>query len=172
MHNFIAIVYLWRQIGDKIDTQISWPWKHFFASKIVLRVIVCCLRGVGSMSSSRRIPRFIVLFSSGHRWLFFVASLWAYVVVASLLRLHVVGSSFRRVRYILGQVLDVWRHVLYRLYLHKLYLPFFAWYLVALLPCYLVTLLLCYLVTLLLYYLVSLLLCYLVTLLLCYLVTL
>ena len=31
--------------------------------------------------------------------------------------------------------------LLYRLYMHKLYLPFFAWYLVALLPCYLVTLL-------------------------------
>ena len=97
----------------KIDTQISWPWKHFFASKIVLRVIVCCLRGVGSMSSSRRIPRFIVLFSSGHRWLFFVASLWAYVVVASFLCLRVVGSSFRRLPYILGQVLDVWGHILY-----------------------------------------------------------
>ena len=113
VHNFMAIVYLRRQIGDKIDTQISWPWKHFFASKIVLRVIVCCLRGVGSMSSNRHIPRFIVLFSSGHRWLFFVASLWAYVVVASFLCLRVVGSSFRRLRYILGQVLDVWRHNIY-----------------------------------------------------------
>ena len=110
---------------------------------------------VGSMSSSRRIPRFMVLFYSGHRRLF-LASLSAYVVVASLLYLRVVGSSFRRVRYILGQVLDVWRHILYRLYLHKLYLPFFAWYLVALLPCYLVTLLLCYLVTLLLCYPVTL----------------
>ena len=39
--------------------------KHFFASKIVLRVIVCCLRGVGFMSSSRHIPRFIVLFFFG-----------------------------------------------------------------------------------------------------------
>ena len=97
----------------KIDTQISWPWKHFFASKIVLRVIVCCLRGVGSMSSSRRIPRFIVPFSSGHRWLFFVASLWAYVVVTSFLCLRVVGSSFRRLPYILGQVLDVWGYILY-----------------------------------------------------------
>ena len=95
----VRTLYLWRQIGDKIDTQISWPWKHFFASKIVLRVIVCCLRGVGSMSSSRRIPRFIVVFSSGHRWLFFVASLWAYVIVASFLCLRVVGSSFR-LRYI------------------------------------------------------------------------
>ena len=28
---------IWRQIGDKIDTQILWPQKHFFASKIVLR---------------------------------------------------------------------------------------------------------------------------------------
>ena len=38
---FISVTYnLWRQIGDKI----SWPWKRFFASKIVLRVIVCCLR--------------------------------------------------------------------------------------------------------------------------------
>ena len=43
-----------REIGDKPDTQISWPWKHFFASKIVLRVIVCCLRGVDSMSSRVR----------------------------------------------------------------------------------------------------------------------
>ena len=120
--------------------------KHFFASKIVLRVIARCLRGVGSMSSSRRIPRFIVLFSSGHRWLFYVTSLWAYVVVASFLCLLVVGSSFSRLRYILGQVL----------YLHKLYLPFFAWYLVVLLPFYLVTLLLCYLVTLLLCYPVTL----------------
>ena len=112
----------------------------------------------------------------GHRWLFFVASLWAYVVVASFLCLRVVASSFR-------------------LYFHKFYLPSFAWYLVALLPCYLVTLLSCYLVTMLpcysvilsLYYscndstyisytfpffLGTLLLCYLVTLLLCYPVTL
>ena len=52
------------------------------------------------------------------------------LVVASLLCLRVVGSSFRQ-RYMPGC----------RLYLHKLYLPFFAWYLVTLLPCYLVTLL-------------------------------
>ena len=58
-------IRLWRQIEDKINTRISWPCKHFFASKIVLRVIVCCLRGVGSMSSSYRILRFIVLFSVG-----------------------------------------------------------------------------------------------------------
>ena len=48
---------LWLQIGDIIDSHISWPWKHFFASKIVLRVIVCYLRSVGSMSSSRRVLR-------------------------------------------------------------------------------------------------------------------
>ena len=147
VHNFIAIVYLRRQIGDKIDTQISWPCKHFFASKIVLRVIVCCLRGVGSISSSRRIPRFIVLFSSGHRRLF-LASLSAYVVVASLLYLRVVGSSFRRLRYILGQVLDVWRHNIYCTDFTCISYTF---------PFLLGTLLLCYPVTLLPYYLVTLL---------------
>ena len=120
--------------------------KHFFASKIVLRVIVCCFCGVSSTSSSRRMPRFIVLFSSGHRWLFFrVAS-------RGLCRRCVIfRSSCRRVflsstALHTWQVLDEWGHILYRLYLHKLYLPFFALYLVALLPCYLVTLLLCYLV--------------------------
>ena len=112
-------------------------------SSIVLRVIVCCLRGVGSMSSSRRIPRFIVLFSSGHRWLFFVASLWAYVVVASFLCLRVVGSFFRPQHYILGQVIDVWGHILY-CYSVSL-LPFYS---VTLLLCTLVILSLCYPVTL------------------------
>ena len=186
VHNFMAIVYLWRQIGDKIDTQISWPWKHFFASKIVLRVIVCCLRGVGSMSSSRRIPRFIVLFYSGHRRLF-LASLSAYVVVASLLYLRVVGSSFRRLRYILGQVLDVWRHNIYctdftcisytfpfllGTLLHRYPVTLLPCYLVTLLSGYLVTLLPCYFVTLLLRYLVTITPCYSVTLSLRYLVTL
>ena len=47
-------------------------------------------------------------------------------------------------------------HILYRLNLHKLYLPYFAWYLVTLSLCYIVTLLLCYLVTLLICYLVTL----------------
>ena len=79
------------------------------------------------MCSSRRIPRFIVLFSSGHRWLFFVASLWAYVVVASFLCLRVVGSFFRPQPYILGQVIDVRGHILYC-------------YSVTLLPCFLFTL--------------------------------
>ena len=186
VHNFMAIVCLWRQIGDKIDTQISWPWKHFFASKIVLRVIVCCLRGVGSMSSSRRIPRFIVLFYSGHRRLF-LASLSAYVVVASLLYLRVVGSSFRRLRYILGKVLDVWRHNIYctdftcisytfpfllGTLLHRYPVTLLPCYSVIWLPCYSVTLLLCNLVTPLPGYYNTLLLCNLVTPLPCYSVTL
>ena len=171
-------IRLWRQIEDKINTRISWPCKHFFASKIVLRVIVCCLRGVGSISSSRHIPRFIVLFYSRHRWLFFVVSLWAYVVVASFLCLRVVGSSFRRLRYLLRQVLDMWGNILYQLYLQKLYLPFFLGTLLLcypvtlLLPCYSVILLPCYSVTLLPWNLVTLLPCYSITLLLCYLVTL
>ena len=170
VHNFKAIVYLRRQIGDKIDTQISWPCKHFFASKIVLRVIVCCLRGVGSMSSSRRIPRFIVLFSSGHRRLF-LASLSAYVVVASLLYLRVVGSSFRRLRYILGQVLDVWRHNIYCTDFTCISYTF-PFLLGTLLLCYPVTSLPCYSVIWLPCYSVTLLLCNLVTLLPCYSVTL
>ena len=54
----------------------------------------------------------------------------------------------------------------------KLYLPFFAWYLVALLPCYLVSSLPRYYVTMLLCNPVTLLPCYSVILLLCYHVTL
>ena len=171
--------------------------KHFFASKIVLRVIVCCFCGVSSTSSSRRMPRFIVLFSSGHRWLFFRVASRGLCRRCVILRRRVVGSSFRRLRYALGRYLmngdicctdftcisytfpfllctllfcypvtllpcysvtllfrslvtmlprysetrSVTLLLLYRLYMHKLYLPFFAWYLVALLPCYLVTLL-------------------------------
>ena len=41
-------------------------------------------------------------------------------VVESFLCLRVLRSSIHRLRYILGQVLDVWGHILYRLYLHKL----------------------------------------------------
>ena len=73
-------------------------YSDFVALETLLRFENCssshCL-----LSSWRRIPRFIVVFSSGHRWLFFVASLWAYVIVASFLCLRVVGSSFR-LRYI------------------------------------------------------------------------
>ena len=52
--------WVWRHIGDIIDSHISWPWKHFFTSKIVLRVIrllsiifvasVPCLRVVVSFA--------------------------------------------------------------------------------------------------------------------------
>ena len=111
----------------------------------------------------------------------------------------VIRSLFRRLGYILGQILNMRGHILYQLYSHTFYHQFLAWYLVTmshcysvtllpcypvypvpLLPCYLVTLLTCYpvtllpchLVTLLPYYTVTLLPCYTVTLLLCYLVTL
>ena len=142
--------------------------KHFFASKIVLRVIACCLRGVGSMSSSRRIPRFIVLFYSGHRWLFYVTSLWAYVVVASFLCLLFVGSSFRRLRYMLGQVRDVWDIYCIDFTCISYTFPFLLGtlfcYPITLLPCYSVILLPCYSVTPLPCNLVTLLPCYSVTL--------
>ena len=133
---------IWRQSGDKISNQISWPLKHFYVSKIIVRVILCCLRGFGSMSSSRRIPRFIVLFSSGHHWLFFAASLRTYVVVASFLCLRVVLPCYPLTK-----------------------LPC---YLVTLLPCYPVTLLPCYPVTPLPCYIATMLPCYPVTLLPCY----
>ena len=94
---------LWRrQIGDKIDTHISWPRKHFFASTTVLRVIVCRLRGVASLF------RFIVLFSSGHRWPYFVSWNFPFVIsfssrrrnglVLSLRHFHVHASSVLTLR--------------------------------------------------------------------------
>ena len=108
MHGDGGIEKLWRQIGDKVDTQISWPWKHFFASKIVLRVIVCCLRGVGSMS-----------YPSIHRTVFFGAPL-AFLrgVAMGFCRRSVViivGSSFRRLRYILdsGKSTSLGRYFIY-----------------------------------------------------------
>ena len=75
-----AIPRICRQIGDKIDTQISWPCKHFlnfFASKIVLRVVVSLvslnrfLQGTAGFSSWRRnglvwsLRHFYVFVSSG-----------------------------------------------------------------------------------------------------------
>ena len=39
-------------------------------------------RGVASMSSSCRIPRFFVMLSLGHRWLFLVALLWTYMLLS------------------------------------------------------------------------------------------
>ena len=143
-----SAIRVWRQIGDKIDTQISWPWKHFFASKIVLRVIVCCLRVVGSMSSSRRrIPRFIVLFSSWHR----------YGLMSSLRHFYVFVSS--------GLPLDCATYLgRYLMYgdIHCTDFTCISWPSLFCLVhslCYPVTLLLCYLVTLLPYCSVPLLLC-------------
>ena len=60
----------------------AWLRKHFFASKIVLQVIVCFRRGVGSMSSSRRVPR------SFHRTVFFGAPLAFLRVVKCFLSLY------------------------------------------------------------------------------------
>ena len=135
--------------GTKTILRISWSWKHFFASKIVLRVIVCCLRGVGSMSSCPRIPHFIVLFSSGQRWL--------------LVRGGAMGLCRRCVTF-----MSSCPRTLLPCHLATL-LPC---YLVTLLPCYPVTLLSSYPVTLLPFYPVTLLPCYPVTLLPCYPVTL
>ena len=119
------------------------------------------------MSSSQHIPCFIVLFSSGHCWLFFVASLWAYVVVAPFLCLRVIGSSFRRLCYILEQVLDInYRDIYCTNFTCISYA--FPFLLGTLLLCYLVTLLPCYSITLVPCYLVTQLPCYPVTLLLCY----
>ena len=148
MHNRIAVTFLWRHIGDKIVTQFLWPWKLFFASRTVLRVIVCCIRGVGSMSSSCCIPRFIILFSLGHRWLFFVASLWPYVFVASFLCLRVIGSSSRQLRYILEQVIYCTDFTCISYTFPFLLDTLLPCYPVTLLPCYLKTLSPCYLVTL------------------------
>ena len=140
-----------------------WPWKHFFASKIVLQVIVCCLHGVGSMSLSRHIPRFIVL---GHRWLFFVASLWAYVLVTSFL--CSCGRAFLSLT-----ALHTWRGTWYiGTYIVPTLLAQFIPSLFCLVPCCYVTLLPCYLVILLPCYPVTLLPCYPVTLKPCYPVTL
>ena len=92
---------LWRrQIGDKIDTHIPWARKHFFASTTVLRVIVCFLLGFVSLFL------FIVLFSSGHRWPYFVSWNFSFIIsfssrrrsglVLSLRHFHVHASSVLR----------------------------------------------------------------------------
>ena len=62
----------------------SWRRFHVFESshpRFIVLSSYCCLRGVGSMSSSRRIPRFIVLFSSSH------------CLLSSWRRFHVFESS-------------------------------------------------------------------------------
>ena len=125
-------------------------YSDFVASVTLLRFENCssshCLlsswRGFHVFESSH--PLF-------HRTVFFGAPMAFLRGVAMGLcrRCVIFMSSYRQVfLYILGQVLDVWGHILHRLYLHKLYVPFFAWFLVSLLPCYLVIFLLCYLVTL------------------------
>ena len=88
---------VFRHMGDIIDSHISWPWKHFFTSKIVLRVIwllsiifaaaVPCLRVVVSS------VRVIVLSSSGHHWPFFQSSITFDGCYTSLGRFHVFVSS-------------------------------------------------------------------------------
>ena len=85
-----------------------------------LRKIVCCPRGVGSMSSSRRIPRFIVL--RGTAGFLRGVAIGLYRRCESLLHfcLRVVGSSFRRMfRYIIMIIYevpsaDVWSSVLWK----------------------------------------------------------
>ena len=163
----------------------------FVALQTLLRFENCssshCL-----LSSWRRFHVFESSHPSFHRTVFFGAPL-AFLrgVALGLCRRCVIFmSSCRRVfLYILGRVLDVWGHILYRLYLHKLSLfclvpccsvTLLPCNLVTLLPCYSVILLLCYLVTplpcyshtLLLRYPVTLLPCYSVTLLPCFSVTL
>ena len=98
---------------DKIDTYFSCTRKHFFASKIVLQVIVCRLRGVGSMSSSRVVRSFhgTVFFGSPLAFLavvkfffrynlFLETSQWACFVVASFSNPYFFASSFPRLSYI------------------------------------------------------------------------
>ena len=98
---------VWRQIGDIIDSHISWLWKHFFASKIVLRVIwlfsIIFVASVPCLQIVVSFVRVIALSSSGHRWPFFVSSIpfdGCYVVGSFSMCLRVVRFSFRRRRYI------------------------------------------------------------------------
>ena len=63
-------------------------YSDFVALKTPLRFKNCSsrhsllFRGVASMSSSCRIPRFFVMLSLGHRWLFLVALLWTYMLLS------------------------------------------------------------------------------------------
>ena len=147
-----------RQIGNKIDAQ------NFVVLETLLRFENCssshCL-----LSSCRRIPHFIVLFSSGQRWL-----LVRGVAMGLCRRCVIFMSSCPRT------LLPCHLATLLPCCLVTL-LPFYP---VILLPCYPVTLFPCYPVTLLPFYPVTFLPCYLVTqlprypviLLPCYLVTL
>ena len=116
----------------KIDTHFSWPRKHFFASTIVLQVIVYCRRGVGSVSSNRHVPRWFhctVFFGAPLAFLhvvkfffrynlFLEASQWACFVVTSFSCPYFFGSSFRRPSCIhdsnkLSQLFPPWLHEAY-----------------------------------------------------------
>ena len=116
------------------------------------------------LSSWRRFHVFESSHPSFHRTVFFgaplvffVASLWAYVVVAYLLYVFVSsGLPFVDCATYFGRYLMYGDIYCTDFTCISYTFPFFAWYLVALLPCYLVTLLLCYLVTLLLCYPVTL----------------
>ena len=168
---------------DKIDTQISSPWKHFFASKIVLRVIVCW----------GRFHVFDSLHPSFHRTIFFGAPL-AFLrgVAIGLCRRCVIFMSLCHRIFLSSTALHTWAGTwCIGTYIVPTYtfpsclvpcnydtlLPCYLvtslpCYSVTLIPCYSVALLLCYSVTLLPYYRVTLLPCYPVTLLPCYPVTL
>ena len=117
------------------------------------------------VSSCRRIPHFIVLFSSGQRWL-----LVRGVAMGLCRRCVIFMSSCPRTLLPchLATLLPCYLVTLLPCYLVTL----LSCYLVPLLPCYLFTLLPSYPVILLPSYLVTLLSCYLVTLLTCYLVNL
>ena len=147
-----------RQIGNKIDAQ------NFVVLETLLSFENCssshCL-----LSSCRRIPHFIVLFSSGQRWL-----LVRGVAMGLCRRCVIFMSSCPRTLLPchLATLLPCYPVALLPCYPFTL----LSCYPVILLPCSLVTLLPCYLFTLLPSYPVILLPSYLVTLLSCYLVTL
>ena len=89
---------VWRQIGDIIDSHISWPRKHFFASKIVLRVIwLLSIIFVASVPCLRVVVSFVrVIVLSVLRGTAGLSSsrLSLSMVVTSLRRFHVFASSF------------------------------------------------------------------------------
>ena len=147
-----------RQIGNKIDAQ------NFVVLETLLSFENCSSRHC-LLSSCRRIPHFIVLFSSGQRWL-----LVRGVAMGLCRRCVIFMSSCPRTLLPchLATLLPCYPVALLPCYPFTL----LSCYPVILLPCSLVTLLPCYLFTLLPSYPVILLPSYLVTLLSCYLVTL
>ena len=109
---------------DKIDTHFSWPRKHFFASKIVLQVIACCLRGVGFMSSSRRSPRsFHRTVFFGHRWPFFVSWNFSFVTTFSSRRRNGLVSSLRNFQVLTSSVFLFVNWATYKTAMSQLFPP-------------------------------------------------